>query len=140
MARKLTLPWTDQLVCLPDLGPWKATVKETVGEVGHRRSLLGRAALDALGGSQGVGGQLGRIVGSIGGAAAARLAGMELEQPSPVVDGRQLAAQPGLHPLPRRTEGRRHRVEGVLAGHVVIGMDLGGAPVGDLVGLAVPLG
>ena len=56
---------------------------------------------------------------------------MELEQPSPVVDAHQLAAQPGLHPLPRRTEGRRHRVEGVLAGHVVIGMDLGGTPVGD---------
>ena len=56
---------------------------------------------------------------------------MELGQPSPVVDGRQLAAQPDLHPLPRRTEGRRHRVEGVLAGHVVVGMDLGGAPVGD---------
>ena len=65
---------------------------------------------------------------------------MELEQPSPVVDAHQLAAQPDLHPLPRRTEGRRHRVQGVLAGHVVIGMDLGGAPVGDLTGLAVPGG
>ena len=138
--RRVALSQADQLVSLPDLGPWKGTVKEPVGEFGHRRSLLGRAALDALGGSQGVGGQLGWIVGGIGGAAAARLAGMELEQPSPVVDAHQLAAQPGLHPLPRRTEGRRHRVEGVLAGHVVIGMDLGGAPVGDLVGLAVPGG
>ena len=57
---------------LPDLGPWKGTVKEAVGEFGHRRSLLGRAALDALEGSQGVGGQLGWVVGGIGGAAAAR--------------------------------------------------------------------
>ena len=55
-----------------------------------------------------------------------------------MVDGRQLAGQPDLHPLPRRTEGRRHRVEGVLAGHVVIGMHLDGPPVGDLVGLFVP--
>ncbi len=52
----------------------------------------------------------------------------------------QLAAQPDLHLLPRRAEHRRHRVEGVLAGHLMVGMDLGGAPVGDLVGWAVPPG
>ena len=54
------------------------------------------------------------------------LTGMELEQPSPVVDARQLAAQPDFHLLPGSTEICGHRVEGVLAGHVVIGMDLGG--------------
>ena len=100
----------------------RGTVKEPVGEFGHCRSLLGRAALDALWGSQGVGRRLGWVVGGIGGAAVARLAGVELEQPSPVVDAHQLAAQPDLHLLPRRTEGRRHRIEGVLAGHVVIGV------------------
>ena len=125
---------------LPDLGPWEGTIKEPLGEFGHRGSLIGSAALDVLGGSQGVGGQLRRIVGGIGGAAAARLAGVELEQPSPVVDAHQLAAQPDLHPLSGRAQRGGHRVEGVLAGHVVVGMDLGGAPSGDLVGLAVPLG
>ena len=102
--RRVALAHADERVALPDLGPWQGTVEEPLGEVGHRRSLLGRAALDALGGPQGVGGQLRRIVGAIGGAAAARLPGLELEQPSPVVDGRQLAAQPDLHLLPGSTE------------------------------------
>ena len=51
--RRVALSQADQLVSLPHLGPWKGTVKEPVGEFGHRRSLFGRAALDALGGSQG---------------------------------------------------------------------------------------
>ena len=44
--------------------------------------------------------------------------------------GVTIGGQPDLHPLPRRTEGRRHRVQGVLAGHVVVGMDLGGCASG----------
>ena len=63
---------------------------------------------------------------------------MDLNELAPVVDAHQLQAQADLHLLPGRAQGGGHRVESVLAGHVVIGVDLGGAPVGDLVGLAVP--
>ena len=69
---------------------------------------------------------------------AARLTRVDLDQASPVVDAHQLEAQPDFHLLPWRAQGRRHRVEGILAGHVVLGMHLGVAPVGDFVGLAVP--
>ena len=63
---------------------------------------------------------------------------VDLNELAPVVDAHQLQAQADLHLLPGRAQGGGHRVESVLAGHVVIGVDLGGAPVGDLVGLAVP--
>ena len=74
--RRVPLAQTDQLVSLPDLGPGKVTVKETLGEFGHGRSMLRRAALDAVRGAQGVGGQLFRVVLWVGGAAAARLTGV----------------------------------------------------------------
>ena len=63
---------------------------------------------------------------------------MDLDQLAPVVDTHQLQAQADLHLLPRRAQGGGHRVEGILAGYVVIGVHLGAAPVGDFVGLAVP--
>ena len=63
---------------------------------------------------------------------------MDLDQASPVVDAHQLETQADLHLLSWRAQGGRHRVEGVLAGHVVVGVNFRGAPVGDLVGLAVP--
>ena len=69
---------------------------------------------------------------------AAHLTRVDLDQASPVVDAHQLEAQLDLYLLPWRAQGRRHRVEGILAGHVVIGMHLGVAPVGDFAGLAVP--
>ena len=69
---------------------------------------------------------------------AARLTRVDLDQASPVVDAHQLEAQLDLHLLPWRAQGRRHRVEGILAGYVMIGMHLGVAPVDDFAGLAVP--
>ena len=63
---------------------------------------------------------------------AARLMRVDLDQASPVVDAHQFGAQLDLHLLPWRAQGRRHRVEGILAGHVVIGMHLGVAPVGEV--------
>ena len=51
-----------ELVALAHLGPRQRTVEEALDEVSHRRSVLGRAALDALRRPQGVGGQLRRIV------------------------------------------------------------------------------
>ena len=134
----VALSQPEELVPLPDSRPRQGPVEEAVSEFGHRRTLLSGAALDTVGSPQGVGAQLGRIVGSVGGAAAARLAGMDLDQLAPVVDTHQLQAQADLHLLPGRAQGGGHRVEGVLAGHVVVGVNLGAAPVGDLVGLAVP--
>ena len=134
----VALPQPQELVALSDPGPGQGSVEEAVGELGHRRPLLGSTALDALRGPEGVGGQLLRVVGGIGGTAAPWLARMELEKPAAVEDAHQLAAQADLHLLPRWAQARRHRVEGVLASHVVIGMNLGGAPIGDLVGLAIP--
>ena len=119
-----------------DPGQW--AVKQTVGELSHRRALPGSAALDAVGSPEGVGTQFGGVVLWIGGAAAPGLAGMDLDQLAPVEDAHQFHTQADLHLLSRRAQGGRHRVEGVLAGHGVVGMHLGGTPVGDLVGLAVP--
>ena len=45
-----------------------------------------------------------------------------------MVDAHQLAAQSYFHFLLRRTENRRHRVERLRALHVMVRMDLGGAP------------
>ena len=90
------------------------------------------------GGRQGVGAQLGGVVRGVGGAATPGLAGLDLDQAAPVVDAHQLETQADLHLLSGRAPGGRHRVKSVLAGHVVIGMDLGAAPVGDRVGFAVP--
>ena len=87
---------------------------------------------------RGVGAQLGGVVSSVGGAAAPGLTGMDLDQLAPVVDAHQLHPQADFHLLPGRAQGGRHRVEGVLAGYVMIGVDFGRAPMGDLVWLAVP--
>ena len=54
-----------------------------------------------------------------------------------MVDVHQLAVDPDLHPLDGRTQCGRHRVQGLQALDVMIGMHLGIAPVRDLVGLAV---
>ena len=134
----VALPQADELVALPDLGPGQGSVEEALDEFGHCGSLLRGAALDAVGSPEGVGTQLGRVVLGVGGATPARLAGVDLDQGSPVVDAHQLEAQADLHLLSGRAPGGRHRVEGVLAGHVVVGVNFRGAPVGDLVGLAVP--
>ena len=56
-----------------------------------------------------------------------------------VIDADQLAAESDLHLLARRACSRGHRVEGILAGDVMVGMDLGRPPVGHLVGLCGPL-
>ena len=134
----VALSQAQELVTLPDPGPGQGPVEEALSEFGHRRSLLRRAAFDAVGSPEGVGAQLGRIVLGISGAAAARLARVDLDQAAPVVDAYQLEAQADLHLLPGRAQGGRHRVEGVLAGHVVVGVNFRAAPVGDLVGLAAP--
>ena len=134
----VALTQVKEFVALPDLGPWEGPVKQAVGEDGYCRAQLRRAALDPLRRPESVGTQLGRIVLGVSGSATARLTRVDLDQASPLVDAHQLEAQPDLHLLSRRAQGRRHRVEGVLAGHVVVGMHLGVAPVGDFVGLAVP--
>ena len=95
-------------MALANLGPGQGTVEEAVGELGHRRSLLGGAAFDPLRGSHGVGAQLLRVVGDVRGAASPGLAGMDLDQLAPVEDADKLASQPDLHLLARRTQGRRH--------------------------------
>ena len=97
----------DELVALPYFGPRQRTVKEALGEFGHRRTLLGGAALDAVGGPEGVSAQLGRVVLGVGGPPASRLAGVNFNQATPVVDAHQLEAQPDLHLLPRG-----HRADG----------------------------
>ena len=66
---------------------------EALSKCGHCGTLLGGTALDAVGRPEGVGAQLGGIVGGIGGAATPGLARVDLDQPSPVVDAYQLAAQ-----------------------------------------------
>ena len=63
---------------------------------------------------------------------------MGLDQLASVVDMHQLAAQPDFHLLTRRADVRRHRVQGLQALDVMVGMDFGIAPVGDFVGLTVP--
>ena len=136
----VALPHAQELVALPDPGPRQGPVKESVGKFGHCGSLLRCAALDTLWSPQGVGGQFRRVVQGIGGSAPARLPGMHLDQTSLVVDTYQFGAQANLHQLPRRAQGRRHRVKSVLAGYVVVWMHLGRAPVSDLVGIAVPWG
>ena len=135
---RVALAQADELVALPDSGPGQGPVKEAFGELAHRGALLGGAALDAVGRPQRVGAQLGGIVSGVSGAAALGLAGVDLDQLAPVVDSYQLEAQTDLNLLPGRAQGGRHGVKGVLAGHVVVGVNFRVAPVGDLVGLVVP--
>ena len=71
---------------LPDSGPRQGAIEEAVGELGHRRALLGGAALDAVGRPQRVGRELSGKVGSVGGSAALGLAGVDLDQLAPVED------------------------------------------------------
>ena len=120
------------------LAQGSGAVEKPLGEFGHRGSLFGGAAFDAIRRPEGVGAQLGGVVLGVGGAATPGLAGVDLDQAAPVVDAHQLETQADLHLLSWRAPGGRHRVEGVLAGHVVIGVNFRGAPVGDLVGFAVP--
>ena len=134
----VALPQADELVSLPDSRPGSGTVEEALGELGHRRSQLGSLALDGVGAPQRVGAEFGGVVGGVGGAAAPGLARMDLDQLAPVEDAHQLQAQADLHLLPGRAQGGGHGVEGIMAGHVVVLVDLGGAPVGDLVGHSVP--
>ena len=134
----VALPQADELVALPHLGPGQGSVEEALGEFGHRGSLFGGAAFDAIRRPEGVGAELGGVVLGVGGAATPGLAGVDLDQAAPVVDAHQLETQADLHLLSWRAPSGGHGVKGVLAGHVVIGMDLGAAPVGDLVGFAVP--
>ena len=65
---------------------------------------------------------------------------MDLDQCAAVVDAHQLRAELQLDRLPRRAERGRHRVERVLAGDVVVGVDRRRAPVGRLVRFPVPRG
>ena len=123
---------------LPDLLSGMLIVEETLGELAHRRSRQRSAALDALRSLHGVGGELGGVIVDVGGAAAARLTLVDLDQLAPVVDAHQLAVQPDLHLLTRWTGRCWHRVQRVLTGHMMVGMHLGRAPVDDLVGLAIP--
>ena len=62
---------------------------------------------------------------------------VDLDQPTLVVDAHQLAAQSYFHLLTRRTESRRHRVERLPVLQMVVLMDLGGAPVVDVVGPSI---
>ena len=135
---RVALSQANELVALPDSGPGQGAVEEAVGELGHRGALIGGAELDAVGRPQRVSAQFSGVVGSVGGAAAPGLAGVDLDQLALVEDAHQLYTQADFHLLPGRAQGGRNGVESVLAGHVVIGVDLGAAPVGDLIGLAVP--
>ena len=108
----VALSQPQELVALSDPGPGQRSVEEAVGELAHRRPLLGGTALDARRRPEGVGGQFLRVVVGIGGTAAPRLAWMDLQKPATVEDAHQLAAQADLHLLPRRAQGRRHRVDG----------------------------
>ena len=136
--RRVALSQPEQLVPLPDPGPGQRAFEETLGELVHRRPQLGRLALDVIRRPGGVPGDRGGIIVGVGGPAAFGLALVDLDQPAPVVDAHQLAVQPDLHLLPRRAGGGRHRVEGQLALDVMVRMHFDGAPVGDLVGHAVP--
>ena len=80
---RVALPEAEQLVAPPHLGPREGAVKEPVGKFSHRRSRLGRDALDAVGPPGGVGGELGWVVFCFGGAAALGLADVGLDQPAP---------------------------------------------------------
>ena len=51
----VALAQAQELVPLPDHGPGQRAVKEAVSEFSHCRTLLGRAALDAVGRPEGVG-------------------------------------------------------------------------------------
>ena len=129
-----------QLVALPELRPGQGSLEQPLGVAAHGLTELGGAPLELVGRAQRVGAELRRVVVAVGGAPAAGLARVDLEQRAAVVDAHQLRAELHLHLLPRRAELRRHRVERVLAGDVVVGMDLRRPPVGDLVGLPVPGG
>ena len=63
---------------------------------------------------------------------------MGLDELAPVVDAHQLAVHPDLDLLARTAEVVGHRVECIQALDVMVLMDGVGAPVGDLVGDAVP--
>ena len=67
---------------LPDLGPWQWTVEQPLGKLSHRWAQLDRAALDMVGRPGGVGGEVGRIVLGIGGAATLGLTDVGLDQPA----------------------------------------------------------
>ena len=134
----VALGQAQQLVPLAELGPRQGVSKETLGEFGHRRSQPGRLPLELVRRPGGVGADSGGIVLGIGGPPAPGLAQVDLDQASLVIDVHQLAVGADLHLLPRRAEVRGHRVEGLLALDVVVGMHLEGAPVGDLVGFPVP--
>lgn len=125
-------------MALADLGSGQGAVEEAVSELCHRRPLLGGAAFDPLRGPECVGGKLLRVVGDISRTASPWLAGMELDQLSPVEDPHKFAVQADLHHLARGAQGRRHRIEGVLADHMVVGMDFGHSPVGDLLAYPIP--
>ena len=86
MLRHVTLTQSQELVSLANLGPRQGTFEETLGVLGHRRSLQSCAALDALGRLHGVGSELSWVVG---GAAAPRLSLMDLDQLAPVVEAYQ---------------------------------------------------
>ena len=103
----VALTQAQELVALPDSRPGQGTVEEPLGEFGHRGTLLGSAALDAVGSPEGVGAQLGGVVGRVGGSAAPGLAGVDLKELAPVVDTHQLQAQADLHLLPGRAQGGR---------------------------------
>ena len=104
----------------------------------HRRSQLGRLALDVIRRPGGVPGDRGGIIVGVGGPAAFGLALVDLDQPALVVDAHQLAVQPDLHRLSAGTGGGRHRVEGQLALDVMARMHFDRVPVGDLIGYAAP--
>ena len=134
----VALAEAEQLVPLPDLGPRQRAVEEALSEFAHRRPQLGSLVLDVVRRPGGVGRELGGIVVGIGGAAAPGLAEVGLDQLAPVIDAHQLAVHLDLHLPARRAQAGRHRVQSLAALDVVVLVHLGLAPVGDLVGLAIP--
>ena len=65
----VALAKAQELVALSDSRPEQRAAEEAVGELGYCGALFGGAALDAVGRPQGVGAQLGGVVGGVGGAA-----------------------------------------------------------------------
>ena len=102
----------DQFIKVGRLLSREAVQAQVVQDEQVRRQEGPEGALDAVGRPGGVGGKLGGVILGISGAAALGLADVGLDQLAPVVDSQQLAAQPDLHLLTRRAQGRRHRVQG----------------------------
>ena len=87
-----------QLVSLPELRPGQRALEEPLGVGTHRLAQFGGAPPELVGRTPRVGAEFCRVVVGVGGAAAALLARMDLEQCAAVVDAHQLRSRAGARP------------------------------------------